>query len=120
MPVAVGSKCKEAGHIRILYNEVLREGVADEVVAATAIENAAILVAHDNDMKRLARRYGEAAHNTRFGRLHLIRLCCPEPQAASRAEQAMSLIQHEWTFASQKAARRLWVDVGPHFIRTHR
>jgi hypothetical protein len=32
----------------------------------------------------------------------------------------MTLIEHEWDVSEEKVARRLWVDVGPHHIRTNR
>ena len=31
-----------------------------------------------------------------------------------------ALIEHEWAYTDAKAARRLWIDVEPHTIRTHR
>jgi predicted nuclease of predicted toxin-antitoxin system len=120
VPTAVGLAFREAGHEPLFYNDVLPEKVPDDVVAATAIANDAILVAQDNDMKRLAKRYGEAPQSARFARLHLIRLCCSAPQAANRTRHAMSLIQHEWAFTRAKSARRLWIDIGSHFIRSHR
>jgi hypothetical protein len=52
--------------------------------------------------------------------LSVIRLCCNETQAAHRVRQAMTLIEHEWRFVRAKTARRLWVDVGPHYMRTNR
>jgi hypothetical protein len=36
--------------------------------------------------------------------------------AAKRLEQAMSLIEHEWQFSSEKASRRLWVEIGAHHL----
>jgi hypothetical protein len=84
------------------------------------LHNEAILVAVDADMKRLARKYGTSPGNARFKRLNLIRLGCDPVLAAKRLEQAMSLIEHEWAFTGAKAARRLWVDIEAHAIRSHR
>jgi hypothetical protein len=108
------------GHEVILHREVLPDATPDEVVCATALKNEAILVALDNDMKRIAKRYGANPGNTRFAHLHLIRIGCNGILGAQRVDQAMSLIEHEWTFTKAKVARRMWVDVEPHSFRTHR
>ena len=88
------------------------------MVCAAAQANDAILVAFDHDMKQLAQRYGIGSG--RFKRLCLIKFLCPEPMAAKRLEQAMSLIEHEWLVSSEKVARRLFVEVGKQFLRTNR
>lgn len=94
--------------------------MTDPIVCAAAIANDAILVAVDADMKRLARRYGATPTTGRFESLNLIWIGCNGPLASKRAEQAMSLIEHEWKFSAAKAARRLWIEIGPHHIRTYR
>ena len=99
---------------------MLPEKVPDEVVGATALANNAILIAVDPDFKRLAQRFGISRGSDRFAQLNLIWLCCDEVMAAKRLEQAMSLIEHEWSVSGAKRARRLWVDVAPHFLRSNR
>lgn len=120
VPDSVGETLRADHHFVILHREVLPEGSPDELVCAAALENKAILVAIDGDMKQMAKRYGVTPKGERFNRLHIIRLCCPENLAAQRLEQALSLIEHEWRFTKAKAARRLWVDVATHYIRSHR
>lgn len=104
----------------ILHREILPEGASDTQVAATALANGAILVALDHDMRQLAQRYGVSQGTDRFARLNLIRIGCSEIQAAKRVEQAMTLIEHEWVISLEKAARRMWVDIGAHSLRTNR
>ena len=111
---------RQAGHEVILHRDVLPEKTPDPVVAAAALANSAILVAIDKDMKQIAQKYGMTAANGRFDKLHLIRICCSEVQAANRVDQLMSLIEHEWDFTNKKSARRMWVEVGPHFVRSLR
>lgn len=111
---------QELGHFVILHRDALSAGSPDELVCATALANEAILIAIDADMKRLAKQYGVTPQGDRFNRLSIIRICCNETQAAERLRQALSLIEHEWTFSEGKVARRLWVDVASHFIRTNR
>jgi predicted nuclease of predicted toxin-antitoxin system len=120
VPDSVGRALKECGHFVILHREALSDGASDELVCATALLNEAILVAIDGDMKRLAKQYGVTPSGDRFAQLSVIRLCCNETQAAHRVRQAMTLIEHEWRFVRAKTARRLWVDVGPHYMRTNR
>ncbi len=106
------------GHEVIPFDDVLTPGSADELVCAAAEANNALLVAYDNDMKQYVRRRGEGPD--RFKRLHLLKFNCPEPMAAKRLEEAMSMIENEWGVAHQKAARRVYVEVGMHDIRTFR
>jgi len=120
VPDSVATIFAKHGHTPILYREVLGEKVADEVVCATALANDAIFVAIDGDLKYLAKQYGVKPRGERFDRLSVIRLCCNETQAASRLEQALELIYLEWGYAAKKRARRMWLDIGQHMIRTHR
>jgi hypothetical protein len=71
-------------------------------------------------MNQMARRYGVTPKGDRFATLNVIRLCCNEVLASKRLAQAMTLIENEWSFAEGKTARRLWIDVAAHFIRTNR
>jgi len=110
----------QLGHVAILHRDALVEAAPDEVVCATALRNEAILIAMDADMQQLAKQYGVTPKGDRFQRLSIIRLCCKETIASKRLKQAMTLIEHEWQFSQVKAARRLWIDVGPHSIKTYR
>jgi hypothetical protein len=116
----VGRVFHAHNHTVIYHRQVLEQGVTDPIVCAAAIANDAILVAVDADMKRLAKRYGAMPTAGRFESLNLIWIGCNGPLASKRAEQAMSLIEHEWAFSVGKAARRLWIEIGPHHIRTYR
>lgn len=120
VPVAVGGVFEAARIEVIYYRDALPEKVSDDVVCATAIANNAVLVAMDGDMKRKPRAYGVKAKGNRFENLSLIHICCPGPQAANRVRQCLSLIQHEWRYATTKVARRLWVEVAPNYVRTNR
>ena len=102
------------------HRDVLPEKTPDEIVCLTALDSKAILVSADGDMKQFAKRYGVTPNGDRYAALHVIRLCCNEVLAAKRLDQAMPLIELEWVFATAKAARRMWIDIGPHWITTHR
>lgn len=118
VPVSVGNTFEAHGHEVVPLEAAVKRGSPDVMVCAAAQANDAILVAFDHDMKQLARRYGIGSG--RFKRLSLIKFLCPEPMAAKRLEQAMSLIEHEWLVSSEKVARRLFVEVGKQFLRTNR
>lgn len=120
VPDSVGEVLKKHSHYVIFHRDALLDGTNDHVVCATALLHSSILVAADNDMKRLAQEYGVTPTGDRFQNLSIIRLVCPEPQAANRLEQALDLIDLEWKFAQKKRARRMWVDVGAHYMKTHR
>ncbi len=119
-PDSIGRVFDSYGHFVIYHREVLDQGVADTVVCAAAVNNDAILIAVDGDMKRLAKRYGTAQISGRFERLNMIWIGCNGPLSSKRADQAMSFIQHEWDFSQAKSARRMWVEIGPHHLRTFR
>lgn len=119
-PESVGHVFAQRGHTVIYHREILPERSPDDIVCAAALANDAILIAVDGDMKRLAKRYGSTPTSARFARLNLIRIGCNGALTAQRVDQAMSLIEHEWAFSEAKTARRLWIDIGPHLIRTHR
>jgi len=78
------------------------------------------LLAIDPDMKKFPKRYGISHGSTRYASLSLIWMGCNEVQASKRLEQAITLIEHEWKISYEKASRRLWVEIGPHHIRTNR
>ncbi len=114
VPDAAGRVFEKCGHGVIYHRDVILPGTDDRVVAATALENQAILVAQDADMKQIAQRYGMTARNDRFDRLSLIRLCCKETLVPKRLEYAMSFIEHEWEVCEAKASRRMWVEIEAH------
>jgi hypothetical protein len=120
VPDSVGETLKQRGHFVILYRQALPEKIDDDVVCAAALANDAILLAIDPDMKRFPKRYGISHGSARYQNLSLIWIGCNEVLAAKRLEQAMSLIEHEWNLSDEKAARRLWIEIGPHNIRTNR
>ena len=99
---------------------MLGEKIDDDVVCTTALANDAILLAIDPDMKAFPKRYGISKGSPRYSRLSLIWIGCNEVLAAKRLEQAMTLIEHEWKISEEKAARRLWIEISPHHIRTMR
>ena len=118
VPDTVGRVFAEHGHDVIYLREAIKEGSSDTLVCAAAEANDAILVALDGDMRQIARGHGVGGG--RFKRLSLIKLSCPEPQAANRVEQAMSLLEHEWQYSEGKVARRMFVEISAHVIRTVR
>jgi hypothetical protein len=93
-------------------------GSKDDLVCIAAEANDALLVAFDNDMKRLARRHGVSA--ARFKRLNLLKFECEEPKAAIRLEEAMSLLEHEWEISRRPDRPRLFMVIGRRSLRTHR
>jgi hypothetical protein len=120
VPDGVGAAIEQAGHEAIYHRDVLLDGSPDHVVCEAALKNQAILVAVDVDMKRLARQYGRPLASDRFKHLSYVGVGGNLTQAAHRLRHAMSLVEHEWEVSVQKAARRLWVEIGPNYIRTNR
>jgi len=118
VPLMTGQALQLMGHEVIYFGESgLAKGSADTMVCAIAEVNEAILVAHDNDMKTLARGHGVTP--ARFKSLNLLSLTCRESEGPRRIAEAMSLIEHEWAVGKGKE-RRLFVVLGDNTIRTNR
>lgn len=110
VPRSVGSVLTDNGHAVIYLSEALQTGSPDDLVALTAQENDAILVACDGDMKVMAKKYGVT--NTRYRKLSLLKLTLKkQTQAKYRVEQALSLLEHEWKFCEHKQSRRLFIEI---------
>ena len=71
----------------------------------------AVLVSHDKDYKALAPRVA-IGERQRFRKLSRIALTCSEPQAANRINEALSLIEHEWSAAQGRSDKRILVEIG--------
>lgn len=118
VPDSVGKVLASAGHEVIHHREALEEGAKDPVVCQTALANEAVLVAVDKDMKQLTKRFGVT--DERFKNLSMVFCGCNIPLSASRVEQAISLIEHEWEYSEKKVGRRLLVEITNHQIATYR
>lgn len=118
VPDSVGRALREAGHEVILLREQLAPDSPDPLVAAVAEMNDAVLVSLDTDFKSLAPRAGIGRR--RFQRLSRIGLKCPEPRAARRMQDALSLIEHEWQVALTSTDKRMIIEIGTTAIRTVR
>lgn len=118
VPVSVARTFEQSGYEAIRHGDVLAPGSDDFLVAKAAQVNEATLIAIDKDMKRIAGRYGMA--DSKFERLNVIKIGCSEPLAAARIGQAMDLITLEWRYRCELRGRRLYIEIGPHWIRTYR
>lgn len=118
VPRSVGRCFEERGHTVIYFEDAAVRGSPDPLVATISMENNAVLVALDGDMRKLAQQRGVG--QMRYKRLSLLKLSCPETEAASRVQEAMSLIEHEWAVESDPSKRRMFIDIGSRVIRTYR
>jgi hypothetical protein len=119
-PAQVAEPFRARKHQVILHGDVLSPSAKDNVVAATAIQNKAVLIAVDRDMRQLAKRWGNAEDGGRYKRLNLIFIGCNAVLAPKRVDHAMSFIEHEWVVSCEKAARTMWVTIMPHYISSYR
>ena len=106
------------GYEVILLRMILATNSPDQLVAAVSQLYSAILVTHDGDFKQLASRL--SVSNRRFRKLSQIFLGCSEPRAASRMQDAMSLIVHEWESAQKRTDKRVIIKLNETVITTTR
>ena len=118
VPRSVGHCFEEKGHTVIYFEDAAAPGSPDPLVATISMENDAVLVALDGDMRKLAQQHGVG--RMRYKRLSLIKLSCPETEAASRVDQVMSLIEHEWALEPSQTERRMFIEIGTRVIRIYR
>ncbi|MBU2992426.1 DUF5615 family PIN-like protein [Octadecabacter sp. B2R22] len=119
MPDGVGREFANAGHEVIYLREAIKTGSADDLVAVAANANDAILVACDGDMKSMVKKYGVS--KSRTPDLSLIKITVKSKVHASpRVREAMTLIEHEWSYAQKKKARRLYIEIKDSVIRSMR
>lgn len=118
VPKSVGVCFEDRGHEVIYFSDAAEPGSPDPLIATISMENDAILVALDGDMRKLAQQRGIGQR--RYRRLSLIKFSCRETIAAGRAAAAMSLIEHEWALVGSPSSRRLFIEIGNGFIRTFR
>ena len=119
-PVMVATPFESRGHRVIRHGDVLESGSTDDQVRWRRLspmpfswQSTVTCGCWSGDTPRPNRL-------ERFKRLHLIFVGCKETLAPHRLEQAMTLIEHEWTIACDKAARRMWISIEAHQMVSHR
>ncbi len=85
-----------------------------------AIAEKAMLIAVDRDMKAFVRRFGAPNENEKYESLDLLFLGCATRTCKARLEQALDLIELEWSFSRAKPTRRMWVTIEDHRMTTYR
>jgi len=119
VPESVARFLESRGYEVIRLREKSAPDSPDNLVAAVAEANNAVLVSMDSDFRSIASRVGIG--NRRFKSLSLIRFeRCNESRAAMRMERALSLIEHEWLTGNGPNDRRMFVVITEQTIRTHR
>lgn len=117
VPIDVGREFEQAKHQVIYFDEVLvrGDGIPDQLVCRASIENKAILVAIDNDMKRFGKRFD--LEKDWMKSLDLIHIGCKSRLAHHRIRHFMSLIEHEWDVSQSKTANRLVIELTDQWIK---
>lgn len=119
VPRSAAAVLERHGHVVDFIATFAPLGSPDPIVARVSEEIEAVLVSFDGDFQKIAPRI-PMGHRIRFRRLSRIHLRCGEPQAASRLEAALSLIEAEHALAQGRADRRITITIGKSFIRTDR
>lgn len=119
VPESVPKLLESKGYEVIRLRQKTATDSPDNLVAAVAEANDAVLVTMDSDFKSIASRIGIGQR--RFRKLSLIRFeKCRESQAAKRLDQSLSLIEHEWQVGNGASDRRMFVVIMGGVIRSHR
>jgi predicted nuclease of predicted toxin-antitoxin system len=119
VPMDVANMLAGRGYVAEFIRDYVPPGAPDPLVATVAQELNAVLVTFDGDFQSIAPRVPHG-HRARFRTLSRIWMRCDEPAAASRLEQALSLVQSEFNLAQQRADTRMLMRVGSSYLRTDR
>lgn len=95
VPDSVGKVLQSGGHDLTRLREVMDTRTADPIIAVACVQSGHVLVSHDSDFRGVSRRLGISQREYRTS-LHRIQMRCPEPRAAHRISEALSLIEFEW------------------------
>lgn len=114
-PRGIGVRLEAAGYEVIWFDEAASHSDPDTVVAAVAMENDAVLVAVDRDMRTLAK--GVGVSNRRFKTLNLLHFKSKEAIALRRVDAVVPYVDLRWKLSQSVKGRRLWVEVSDTIIR---
>ncbi|MGH7778556.1 MAG: DUF5615 family PIN-like protein [Candidatus Binataceae bacterium] len=119
VPDSVGEVFRAHGHIIQHVRDILPVDSSDPLVATVSEEDNAVLISCDRDFRLIAPRI-PIGKRARYRRLSRISLECSEPQAASRIEAAMTLIEAEFEIAQKSKDPRMTIVIQNNGIKTLR
>jgi hypothetical protein len=102
---------RKAGHEAVFIRDMIPAGSVDQLVAALAENEDAVLVSHDKDFKTIAPRIPDGQRR-RFKKLSQLKLACAEPKAAERVEQNFPFIDLESQMAKKRHDKRVMIQIG--------
>lgn len=119
VPVSVGKVLKESGFEVIFFDKAALGGTPDPVICDIAIQNDAVLVALDGDMRQIAKQSGVSRN--RYKSLSLLKLSCREPSAAGRVKDAIPFLRLQLNLShEQQSTRSLYAEIGNEWIKIFR
>ena len=112
------------GHIVALSRVILSRGAVDQLVAQAANDlggyqssrQGSVVVTWDHHFRQLVNRSGEKAR-ARFPRVGRLLFDCPEPSAAERVAEVISLVEFEYWECQKQADKRPIMEVGREFVK---
>lgn len=119
VPDSVGEVFRAHGHTIEYVRDILPVDSSDPLVATISEEQDLGLVSCDRDFNLIAPRI-PLGKRSRYRKLSRISLECNEPQAASRLEAAMSLIEAEFEIAQKSKDKRMMIVIQNSGIKTLR
>ena len=109
----------DAGHEVYAITDFIPAGSPDELVAAVANENYAILISHDKDFKTHASRRIDG-QSPRYSNLCVVRMECKQPRIAERLQKSLSHIVLEYDERQHMKDKRLIINVKSDVLTVHR
>lgn len=119
VPNSVGDMLRSRGHEAFSIRDYVAQGAPDQIVAAIAEHEEAVLVSHDRDFRKIAPRVPEG-QRARFRRLSVVRMQCEKPRSSERLQAAMPLIEVEFEERQRMPDRRMIVVVARGTVTIHR
>ncbi|MBX6341300.1 MAG: DUF5615 family PIN-like protein [Thermomicrobiaceae bacterium] len=104
VPASVGDFLRQRGHHVLAVGESLPKGSPDHLLTVTAEREGLVIVTFDRDFRRLIKTFPEGSRG-KWRRAGRISLACREPEALSRIQELIDVIEFSYARALERRGR---------------
>ena len=121
VPASVTRLFEDRGHDVVHALDLFLPGEKDEVLAAVADREEAIVVTWNaKDFRAITARKAPKGTRAKLRNLGWIFFRCKEPRGLERLEACLDLIVFEFNRARGKTDSRVFVEIAENFVKIHR
>jgi predicted nuclease of predicted toxin-antitoxin system len=121
IPDSVGDCLEAAGFTVQRVRDLVAPGTPDAAVARLSNERGAILIVNDRHYSgTFSPMTRSLVSLTRLRRLHRIGMRCREVHMARRIQELLTAIEFEYARFQQREDKRMYLEIGESYWRSHR